>query len=225
MYESSQRYSHYAKQSTSTSSESQDENSPLQSEIEMKIKTFNKSLSFDLPEYDSNDLDFINSPVDFINSLDDESISFELDAPFTSPSVKKFEIAQLESDKEHLLDKLNMLNSQNAEVERVSREKSKEIQRLEEIVVKLESANKALIDRMNTSSDRSSLIGSIDKSKSDFLLQQAVEIINRLRSEIEASKNESLISDYDQFLSDTSVLWTPEPTPTTNSNCNICFCL
>ena len=70
--------------------------------------------------------------------------------------------------------------------------KTKEIERLEEVVAKLERANTALVQRILGGSQG----GSSPKtpSKTAELLEQSCKLIQRLRNEIEASKADSQLT-------------------------------
>jgi hypothetical protein len=97
-----------------------------------------------------------------------------------SPIMQKFAVAQLESEKEQLIDKVYDLTVQKEDFERDRREKCKEIEKLSELVAKLEQERKSLA---HTASQRIN-----EGMKSN--IEQAEEVLQRIQNDIELCKND-----------------------------------
>jgi hypothetical protein len=99
--------------------------------------------------------------------------------------------------------------------------KTKEIERLQEVISKLEAANQALLKRLSSKGGKVTASKSPQKTKD--LLDQSVKLIDRLKLEIEALQN-----DKQDERSTFSVQATPNVETENNSGCCIFqlpFCL
>lgn len=175
------------------------------SDLITDFEALSNSLSFMHHEDQSNDrLDMIiSSPV---RPAEDRN-----GVNFFSPSAQKFAIAQIEAEKEKLLDELHVLKYERDELEKDRVQKNKEIKRLEELL-------EAHQDFKGYSTNvKKSFIASANEAEYTChtlaTLHQTEALLERIQLDLENYRKEMKV-----------ILKTPAGTPLGNKTCIIDCC-
>jgi predicted phosphoribosyltransferase len=111
----------------------------------------------------------ISSPV--------QPVQIDSSRSLFSPSATKFAIAQLESDKEKLLDEVQYISLQKEEIERDREEQRKEIERLSERIATFERVDSLAVIMKQTDGRQ-------------IVLTDAEEVLDRIQADLETCRKQ-----------------------------------